>query len=221
MVRSRKGPRALLLDLDGVLVDTLPVMRTAWAAACQEHGIDLPFAAYKQHLGRPFDDIMSLLDLPNGNDLHESYDRAACAAADQAKTFEGIEAVLHTFAEQGWLLGVVTSKPLRRAMPLLARLGTPFSTIRTPGRSRGKPAPDPLLLAVLDLGLDPEQATYVGDMAVDGESARRAGVGYVHAAWGYGLPGLPLPAVAHAPRDLLALLRVRDEQPAAAGRGTQ
>jgi phosphoglycolate phosphatase-like HAD superfamily hydrolase len=69
-------------------------------------------------------------------------------------------------------------------------------------------------LAVLDLGLDPEQATYVGDMEVDRVSARRAGVGYVHAAWGYGLPGLPLPAVASTPQDLLSLLRVREESTA-------
>jgi HAD superfamily hydrolase (TIGR01549 family) len=214
MNRSLAGSRALLLDLDGVLVHTLPVMQAAWAALCKQHDIHLPFEAYKQHLGRPFDDIMRLLGLSDAELLHTTYDEAACAASDLAEVFAGIEQVLHVFAEEEWLLGVVTSKPLRRALPLLARIGCPFATIRTPGRSRGKPAPDPLLLAVLDLGLDPEQATYVGDMEVDRVSARRAGVGYVHAAWGYGLPGLPLPAVASTPQDLLSLLRVREESTA-------
>jgi HAD superfamily hydrolase (TIGR01549 family) len=219
MNRPLTGSRALLLDLDGVLVDTLPVMQTAWAAVCQRHGVRLPFEVYKQHLGRPFDDIMRLLEIPHAEQLHASYDEAAREASGQAEVFEGIEDVLHLFSEQEWLLGVVTSKPLRRALPLLARIGCSFATIRTPGRSRGKPAPDPLLLAVLDLGVDPEQATYVGDMSVDRESARRAGVGYVHAAWGYGLPGLPLPAVASVPQDLLSLLRVQEADPVAAGRG--
>jgi beta-phosphoglucomutase-like phosphatase (HAD superfamily) len=43
------GPRALLLDLDGVLWDTLPVMRAGWSAVREEHGVTLPF----QGLPRP------------------------------------------------------------------------------------------------------------------------------------------------------------------------
>lgn len=205
---------ALLLDLDGVLVDSLPAMRKAWTAVNSAHHLDLPFAAYQQHLGRPFPDIMRLLKLPNAEQLQATYDEAAYAASDEIEVCGGVEDALQTLAARGWLLGVVTSKPLHRAAPLLDRIDVPFATVRTPGTERGKPAPDPILLALLDLRIDPSQATYVGDMNVDQESARRAGVGFVHAGWGYGQPDPPPPALAHTPADLPRLLSPHDAMPA-------
>ncbi|MFD1277627.1 hypothetical protein ACFQ51_54010 [Streptomyces kaempferi] len=44
-------------------------------------------------------------------------------------------------------------------------------------------------------------------MAVDQESAARAGVAYVHAGWGYGQPASPAPEIAGSPKELLQLLR--------------
>ncbi|MGW0653317.1 HAD-IA family hydrolase [Streptomyces umbrinus] len=202
----------LLLDLDGVLVDTRPVMQEAWRAVQQSHGIDLPFEMYEQHLGRPFNDIMERLELADADRIHQTYVEASKAAAPLARSFEGMEEVLHAFVAADWRLGVVTSKPLDRAAPLLAQLGCPFATVRAPGGpGRGKPAPDPLLLALVDLAADPASATYVGDMEVDDEAACRAGVSYVHAAWGYGAPGTPEPRIAQSPMDLLRLLNVIEE----------
>ncbi|MFC8660638.1 HAD family hydrolase [Streptomyces sp. NPDC057199] len=202
-----EAPSVLLLDLDGVLVDTLPVMERAWHAVREAHGVAVPFEAYQQQLGRPFEDIMGRLDLANAEEIHQTYAEASTAASYLAQDFDGIADVLLSVATAGWSLGVVTSKPLPRATPLLARLGCPFATIRGPGgQGRGKPAPDPILLALIDLGTDPADATYVGDMAVDQEAARRAGVSYIHAGWGYGRPIGPSPAVAESPRDLLHLL---------------
>ncbi|MCX4673030.1 HAD-IA family hydrolase [Streptomyces sp. NBC_01381] len=199
--------QVLLLDLDGVLVDTRPVMETAWRAVQKTHGIDMPFAEYERHLGRPFDDIMERLELVEADRIHATYSDASQAAAQLASQFDGIAEVLHAFVAADWQLGVVTSKPVDRAAPLLAQLGCPFATVRVPGgQGRGKPAPDPLLLALIDLGADPAHGTYVGDMAVDQEAAHRAGVSYVHAGWGYGRPGTPTPEIARTPKDLLRLL---------------
>ncbi|GGX75884.1 HAD family hydrolase [Streptomyces hiroshimensis] len=203
----RGGQRSLLLDLDGVLLDTRPVMQKAWGAVQQRHRIDVPFEQYEQHLGRPFNDIMRRLAVTDAEAVHQTYSEASMAVAHLARPFEGMKEVLHTLVARGWLLGVVTSKPLDRAAPLLAQLGCPFGSVRAAGGpGRSKPAPDPLLLALVDLCADPAQATFVGDMAVDHEAARRAGVAYVHAAWGYGSPGAPVPPTARAPKDLLQFL---------------
>ncbi|MBM7166964.1 HAD family hydrolase [Streptomyces sp. G44] len=199
--------RVLLLDLDGVLVDTRPVMESAWRQVREDHGLDVPFEEYERHLGRPFGDIMKQLGLADAEPIHQTYSKASTAASPLARQFDGVAEVLHAFAAAQWRLGIVTSKPLDRATPLLAQLGVPFATVRTPnGLGRGKPAPDPILLALIDLGADPAEALYVGDMAVDQEAARRAGVPYVHAGWGYGTPSPPAPIVAESPKDLLRLM---------------
>ncbi|MFI5662244.1 HAD family hydrolase [Streptomyces sp. NPDC051684] len=196
--------RALLLDLDGVLLDTRPVMRKAWRKVQETHGVALPFHDYERHLGREFGDIMRRLGVTDAEAVRRTYESESMATAHLAQEFTGIVEMLHAFVAADWRLGVVTSKHVDRAAPLLARLGCPFATIRTPaGAGRTKPAPDPLLLALVDLGVDPAAAVYVGDMAVDQESAARAGVAYIHAGWGYGKPTAPAPETAASPMELL------------------
>ncbi|MEU6008281.1 HAD family hydrolase [Streptomyces sp. NPDC047453] len=213
--QPRATPRALLLDLDGVMLDTRPVMKEAWKEVQKAHGLDIPFAAYERQLGREFSDIMQRLGVIDIDAARQTYETASMAAAHLAHEFSGVVEVLHAFVAADWLLGVVTSKHLDRAAPLLARLGCPFATIRTPaGVGRAKPAPDPILLALVDLGVDPAAAVYVGDMAVDQEAAARAGVSYVHACWGYGQPTAPAPKVAESPQALLQLLHhARSSEP--------
>lgn len=199
--------RALLLDLDGVLLDTRPVMVEAWREVRASHGLDIPFAAYERCLGREFGDIMQRLGVGDIDAVRRTYESASVAAAHLVQAFTGVTEVLHAFVAADWRLGVVTSKHVDRAAPLLAYLGCPFASVRTPaGAGRAKPAPDPILLALVDLGVDPAAAVYVGDMAVDQESAARAGVAYVHAGWGYGQPTTPAPEIAASPEDLLQLL---------------
>lgn len=199
--------RALLLDLDGVLLDTRPVMQKAWGEVQKVHSIALPFTDYERHLGREFGDIMQRLGIADIDAVCRTYEAESVAAAHLACEFTGVVEVLHAFVAADWRLGVVTSKHVDRAAPLLAHLGCPFVTVRTPaGVGRGKPAPDLILLALVDLGVDPSAAVYVGDMAVDQEAAARAGVAYVHAGWGYGQPIPPAPEGVAAPEELLQLL---------------
>ena len=51
---------------------------------------------------------------------------------------------------------------------------------------RGKPHPDPLLYACIQMGVDPFNSIYIGDMDVDKLAAERAGFHFVYANWGYG-----------------------------------
>ncbi len=57
------GCRLVLLDLDGVLVDSRDAMEEAWRAVQHEVGVATPFAAYFAEIGRPFPDILERLGL--------------------------------------------------------------------------------------------------------------------------------------------------------------
>ena len=49
----------------------------------------------------------------------------------------------------------------------------------------GKPAPDMLLRAMSDVGVDPSETVMVGDTIYDLEMARNAGTAAIGVAWGY------------------------------------
>ncbi|MGC9539996.1 HAD family hydrolase [Streptomyces sp. UG1] len=208
LTASASPPELMLFDLDGVLFDSLPVMRSAWETLQAEHGIQVPFESYARHLGRPFADILTLLGLGNDAErLVETYNSAATRFAHLARPFTGVDEALRDITAAGCRLGVVTSKSSARAVTMLNRLDSPFSVLRTPDHGRGKPSPDTLLLALVDTRTDPGNALYVGDMAVDQEAACRAGVRYVHAGWGYGSPTEPLPYLLNKPAELVGLVR--------------
>jgi HAD superfamily hydrolase (TIGR01509 family) len=206
--------KLVLWDLDGPLFHTLPVMRAAWQRVRELYGISASFDDYAEHLGRPFLDILRILglDLPHDQParIHSTYLIASEEHAELATPPPGVEDVLQWLDSHGFGLGVVTSKSRRTAGPLLDRFSCPWAVVRTPGRERGKPAPDSLLLAVTDVGVDPSEAVYIGDMAVDQQAADRAGIPYVHADWGYGSPETPSAVVLSDPTELPALLPIRD-----------
>lgn len=202
--------RLVLWDLDGVLFHTLPVMQLAWQRVRDEYRISALFDDYAEHLGRPFADILQLLglELPHGQSarIEATYRTASAEHSHLAEPSSGMVETLHRLAADDLIMGVVTSKSRETAVPLLDRLACPFAVVRTAGRERGKPAPDPLLLAVTDVGVDPAEAVYIGDMAVDEQAARRAGIPYVHAGWGYGAPETPGSLVLSEPNALITLI---------------
>ncbi|MFL6124421.1 HAD family hydrolase [Actinophytocola sp.] len=213
--------KLVLWDLDGPLFHTLPVMRAAWQRVRELYGISASFDDYAEHLGRPFVDILRILglDLPQDQParIQSTYLTASQENAELATPPPGVEEVLQWLDSHGFGLGVVTSKSWRTAGPLLDRFAVPWAVVRTPGRERGKPAPDSLLLAVTDVGVDPCEALYIGDMAVDQQAANRAGIPYVHADWGYGSPEPPCAVVLSDPTELPALLPIRGAKTARQG----
>jgi len=94
---------------------------------------------------------------------------------------------LARLAKRGVKLGVVTSKARAQTTWTLAQFDIEFATVQTPEPGYpGKPAPYPLLVAASEACVDVRESVFVGDMDVDGAAARRAGMRFLHAGWGYG-----------------------------------
>jgi len=91
----------------------------------------------------------------------------------------GVARTLPALAASGLRLGVATNKPTRFAVRILSALGLmpPVRAVLGPGEGvPAKPSPEMLLQVLAELGVSPERALYVGDMGIDIETARRAGV---------------------------------------------
>lgn len=182
--------RLVLFDLDGVLLHSQENMRQAWDVVLRKTAINRPFEDYFALIGRPFKDIMAHLGVTTDLErIEKIYMTASFDFLAQATFFPGVREALAQIRDRGVKMGVVTSKDAPRTKAVLAQLDIRFVSVQSPNdRFRGKPAPDHVLMAMAEAGEDPAHTLFVGDMETDWQAARRAGVAYVHAGWGYGEP---------------------------------
>ncbi|EWM68883.1 MULTISPECIES: HAD-IA family hydrolase [unclassified Micromonospora] len=207
-----RGPiRAVVFDLDGVIVDSSAVMREAFSIAYAEVVGDgpAPFEEYNRHMGRYFPDIMRLMGLPlemEGPFVRESY-----RMAHLVPLFPGVRETLETLHSRGIRMGIATGKAGPRARSLLDQLGVLGlfgQVIGSDEVARPKPAPDIVLQALGNLDVPPHEAMMVGDAVIDLLSGRNAGATAVATTWHGGDIAALLAAgpdlVVHAPAELLA-----------------
>ena len=171
--------RAILSDLDGVLVDSHASVMRAWRWWADGHGIEADPAEWVEH-GRPSGSVIG--------ELHPHLDEHAEAAAiDERQTYdvEGVVALpgaaelLDPARPNGpRLLGVVTSGVVPLATARLRAAGLPVpGVLVTPERvRRGKPDPEPYLLGACDLGVDPADCIVLEDAPAGVAAGRAAGM---------------------------------------------
>ncbi|MGC0373848.1 HAD-IA family hydrolase [Streptomyces sp. SAI-229] len=180
-------PRAVVFDLDGVLVDSFEVMRQAFTVAYAEvvGPGEPPFREYNRHLGRYFPDIMRIMGLPL--EMEEPFVRESYRLAHRVRLFPGVDPLLQELRDRGLRLSVATGKSGPRARSLLDQLGVlPLfdHVIGSDEVARPKPAPDIVLRALDLMEVGAEEAMMIGDALTDLASARSAGVTAVAALWG-------------------------------------
>ncbi|MGC4903350.1 HAD-IA family hydrolase [Micromonospora echinospora] len=207
-----RGPiRAVVFDLDGVIVDSSAVMREAFSIAYAEVVGDgpAPFDEYNRHMGRYFPDIMRLMGLPL--EMEEPFVRESYRMAHLVPLFPGVRETLETLHSRGIRMGIATGKAGPRARSLLDQLGVLGlfgQVIGSDEVARPKPAPDIVLQALGNLDVPPHEAMMVGDAVIDLLSGRAAGATAVATTWHGGDIAALLAAgpdlVVQAPAELLA-----------------
>ena len=171
------APNAVLVDLDGTIWDSYP-----WYAARLAETGNISRAAVLQALTSG-ESIVTLL---------RKYGAGAGTLTHQCSglsLFPGVAETLKQLAVRRRALGVVTSLPGRLAIPMLTAvdLKNRFGTVIHAGNCRlRKPNPGPIFAALEDLQAAAAGTIYIGDTERDAETARRAGVPFIWASYGYG-----------------------------------
>jgi mannitol-1-/sugar-/sorbitol-6-phosphatase len=161
---------AVISDLDGVLVDSAAATTRGWAAWGARHGLDGAAIQAVNH-GRPARDVVAEL-LP----AEAVEAEAALLLEAELSDTDGVLAVAGaTDVLELPVVGIATSCTLPLALARLRRAGlhVPGVLVTADQVARGKPAPDPYLLAAERLGVDPADCLVLED-APSGIAAGRA-----------------------------------------------
>ena len=155
--------RAILFDLDGVLVDSTACIERHWTRWATQHGLDPALVIRAAH-GRPTVETMREV-APHLAAEEETARLEAAEASDTGgvMAFSGAAELLRSLPEGSW--AVATSGTRRTATNRLAQTGlpTPKVLVTADDIRQGKPHPEPYLLAAKGLGLAAEDCLVVED----------------------------------------------------------
>lgn len=183
---------AVLFDLDGTLIDTKSLYLEAYRLAVSPY-VRQDMTREDIMALRPTSEIAFLRAIVHERDfdacLDAFYRAYESLHADRfSGVYEGVEEMLGAIRRAGLPLGLVTGKSRRswEITRVVADSLEPFDALIFDDDVRApKPDPHGLELAVAALGVDPENAVYVGDTLSDMEAARAAGLRPVAALWAF------------------------------------
>ena len=184
-------PAAILFDLDGTLVDTIDLLIQSMEFAFEHfdgrrptrdewvYGIGTTLRSQLQPYMRSPDELEAIVARYRVYQL-EHHDR-------MTTPYPGVTDVLTELQAAGHPMALVTSKYHALATRVLGHVDyARFFSVVVGGDSiaNPKPAPDPVLKALADLGASPDRAIFVGDSPHDINSGNAAGVATAACLWG-------------------------------------
>jgi len=189
---------ALLLDLDGTLIDSIELIVRSFQHATAVHlGREWAREEIVPTIGRSLIDALEEIAPGRGQELLGTYREYNLARHDEyVSVYPGVLTMIAEVRARGVPMGIVTSKARVSVAPAFRAFGLDVgmqTVVLLEDTTRHKPHPEPLLLAAERMSVDPADCWYLGDSTHDLQAARAAGMTGIGAAWG------PYPRAALAP----------------------
>lgn len=169
---------AVIFDNDGTLVDSSASVERSWVRWAQEHGIDperlrgfhgVPAAAIIEQVGPHLDAVGALARI----------EELEVADVTGIVALPGVLEAIRTLSEARppapFAIATSATRPLAEVRLAAADIDVPEGFVTVEDVERGKPHPDPFLLAAERLGVDPASCLVCEDAPSGIDAAKAAG----------------------------------------------
>lgn len=189
MIRKGIKTSAVLFDLDGTLVDSLPLIRHTYFKVFEEMAIPWGNDDVMRWIGRPLKDIGEhFAGDEKVEEFIERYQHHYHRNHDRfVSLFRGTLEMLKDLKKRKIKTGVVTSKGRPGTIRTVEFTGIgPYLDVIITAHDveKHKPLPDPVYKALSHIGIKPDEAVYIGDSHFDLEAGKAAGVRVIGVSWG-------------------------------------
>jgi HAD superfamily hydrolase (TIGR01509 family) len=181
---TRRGPGAVLFDVDGTLMDTVHLHTVAWWEALRQGGHRVTMVRIQRSIGMGSDHLLDALlgeDRDRGGDdtLRSAHDALYAQYWSRLVPLPGAADLLRACADRGLRVVLASSASAEEADVMVKALGAGdvlHAVTTADDVESSKPAPDLVEQALDRAGVPAERAVYVGDAVWDAQAARKAGV---------------------------------------------
>jgi beta-phosphoglucomutase family hydrolase len=182
-----EGPfEAYLFDCDGTIADTMPLHYKAWSKVLAEEGCAFGEDEFYGYAGMPVAETVRLLNELHGlsmspEGISQKREEAYFKHLHLVKPIEEVLAEIR--AHHGKIpFAVVSGSPsasVKKTLAVLGLLDLFPVIVGAEDTPKGKPHPDPFLLAAKKLGVDPKKCLVFEDGELGIKSAEAAGMKWV------------------------------------------
>ena len=166
---------ALLFDMDGVLINSTPVVERVWRKWALEHGFDPEEVITRAH-GRP--SLATVRDyLPNADHEKENreIERREMTDLEGVVPLPGAGKLLSELPATRWTIVTSSTRPLAEVRLRAAGLPLPERLVTSSDVLNGKPHPEPYLKAASVLGFRAQDCVVIEDVPAGIRSGKAAG----------------------------------------------
>lgn len=184
-----KKINTILFDFDGTIADTNDLIIQSWQAVYRarlghEGKPEEILATFGEPLYYTMGKVFPDFDIEESVDIYRSFQKGIFRQA--IKPFPGMVDLIKGLKEQGYKMGIVTSRLKQSTFEGLECFGLENDIdeiVTVEDTDKHKPDPEPALICLERLGAKPEEAIMIGDSRFDIGCANNAGITSVLVAW--------------------------------------